>query len=135
MAFLAFDSGFGPGFGAARSGAAPCIDWIDRNQLARRNPSPDEFKLVLGRRYERVKKTIPNPDGAGGKSGKIVGYQNDTDQSGKTRQHLAKEHGVGEATVQRAARYARAVETVKQIDPDIEEKIHAKEAPPSGLTS
>lgn len=105
-------------------------DWIDRNQLSRRNLSPDEFKLVLGRRYERVKKTIPNPDGAGGKSGKIVGYQNDTGQSGKTRQRLAKEHGVGEATVQRAARYARAVETVKQIDPDIEEKIHAKEAPP-----
>lgn len=130
MAFLAFDSGFGPGFGAARSGAAPCIDWIDRNQLARRNPSPDEFKLVLGRRYERIAKRP-------GERTDLTSDQIDRRLKSPctSRQRLAKEHGVGEATVQRAARYARAVETVKQIDPDIEEKIHAKEAPPSGLTS
>ena len=32
------------------------LDWIDANQLGRRNLSPDAFKLLLGRRYNRAKK-------------------------------------------------------------------------------
>src|SRR5690606_19904108 len=31
-------------------------DWIDANQLGRRNLTPDAFKLLVGRRYLRLKK-------------------------------------------------------------------------------
>jgi len=45
------------------------MDWIDRNQLARRNLSPEAFKLALGRRYNRTKK---NHGGAREASGQNV---------------------------------------------------------------
>src|SRR5579859_7422912 len=32
------------------------LDWIDGNQLGRRNLTPQQFELALGRRYERMKR-------------------------------------------------------------------------------
>jgi hypothetical protein len=60
--------------------------------LGRRNLTPDAFRLLLGRRYNRTKKRVPNPEGAGGKSGKIVKAQNDPKQN--TAETLAAQHGV-----------------------------------------
>lgn len=103
-------------------------DWIDANQLGRRNLTPDQTALLLGRRYNRAKKRIPNPHGAGGRSGKIVRDQSDPQQS--TAERLGTEHGVGQATVKRAGQYAAAVDRVKSIDPEIESKVSAGTAPP-----
>ncbi len=86
------------------------------------NLSPDQFRLALGRRYERAKKKVTNPKGLGGRAGKVDADRNGQKQTGSTRKRLAKEHGVGEGTVQRAAKFARSVETVKQVDPEIEAK-------------
>ena len=91
-------------------------DWIDKNQLGRRNLTPDDFKLILGRRYNRMKKAVPNPEGVGGKSGKIVNGQNDHQQ---TAERLAVEHGVSERTVRRAGKFAGAVDEVKTQNPDL----------------
>ena len=33
------------------------MDWMDANQLGRRNITPDQFTLLLGRRYNRAKKS------------------------------------------------------------------------------
>ena len=61
-------------------------DWIDSNQLARRNLTPDQASLLRGRRYNRVKTA-----GHGAKTG----YQNDT-QNIQTADRLAKEtRGIG----------------------------------------
>ena len=40
------------------------MDWMDANQLGRRNITPDQFTLLLGRRYNRAKKA-QNDGGAG----------------------------------------------------------------------
>jgi len=109
-------------------GRDEAADWMDRNQLGRRNLHPDAFTLLLGRRYNRAKKAVPNPEGAGGKSGKIVGGQNVHQQ--KTAEKLAKEHGVDEKTVRRAGQFAESVEKAKAIDPDIEAKVSSGKAPP-----
>lgn len=84
-----------------RDGAA---DWIDRNQLGRRNLSKQDYKLLLGRRYNRAKKAVSNPDG-----------KNQHDEVGgqivhqpKTAEKLAKEHGVDEKTVRRAGKFQEA---------------------------
>jgi len=106
-------------------------DWIDRNQLGRRNLTPSQMKELIGRRYNRAKKPVPNPQGVGGKSGKIVKDQNDPQQS--TAERLGKEHGVSPATVKRAGKFAEAVEKVKPIDPDIEQKVMAGTAPPKAV--
>lgn len=86
-------------------------DWIDKNQLGRRNLSPDDFRIILGRRYNRQKKQ---------QSGR-----SDRDLSGgqfvhpKTAESLAEEHGVNEKTVRRAGQFAEAVDAVTKEQPDL----------------
>jgi len=79
------------------------MDWIDRTQLARRNLTPDQFTMVLGRLYNRLKRQGARTDRTSG--------QNDqkSEQATKgetTAERLAREHGVSEATVRRAGRRA-----------------------------
>ena len=70
-------------------------DWIDKNQLGRRNLTPDQMSLLRGRRYNRAKKA---QGGTGANQYKQKG-QNDT--SANTADRLAKEHGVSPATIKR----------------------------------
>ena len=87
--------------------------WIILNQLGRRNVSPDVAAKLRGMLYISRKKSVTNPEGIGGKSNKIVGYQNDTQQSeGKTHEVVAKETGVSPATIMRDAAYAEACDTL-----------------------
>ena len=68
-------------------------DWIDRNQLGRRNLTPDQMSLIRGRRYNRAKKTH------GGQLPREGIDQNEPSLS--TADRLAKEHGVSAATIKR----------------------------------
>jgi hypothetical protein len=88
-------------------------DWMDANQLGRRNLSKDQYTLLLGRRYNRTKKKVTNPDGIGGKANKIDDGKSCHQQSQTTAQKLAKEYGVSEKTVRNAGEYAEAVEKLK----------------------
>jgi N6-adenosine-specific RNA methylase IME4 len=103
-------------------GRDEAADWMDRNQLGRRNLHPDAFTLLLGRRYNRAKKA------EAGRSGRTFGVsKSDTP---KTAERLGKEHGVSATTVRNAGRFAESVEKTKAIDPDIESKVSAGKAPP-----
>jgi hypothetical protein len=62
-----------------------------RNQLGRRNLSPVDFKLALGRRYNRSKKA-KNDGGAG--TPKTSVDQNDPQLHESTAAKLATQHGV-----------------------------------------
>lgn len=73
-------------------------DWIDRNQLGRRNLSKQDYKLLLGRRYNRAKKQGERTDITSGKSC----------QKSTTAERLAKEHGVTEKTVRNAGKFQSA---------------------------
>jgi hypothetical protein len=81
-------------------------DWIDRNQLGRRNLSKQDYKLLLGRRYNRAKKSQGAPEGnenaAENKVEKVTTL--------KTAERLAKEHGVNEKTVRNAGKFQAAAE-------------------------
>ena len=74
-------------------------DWIDRNQLGRRNLSKQDYKLLLGRRYNRAKK-------ANGGDRKSEGQNAPVKE--RTSAKLAKEHGVDEKTVRRAGKFQEA---------------------------
>ena len=88
-------------------------DWIDRNQLGRRNLTPDAFKLLLGRRYNRRKKA------AGGRADReLSGDQNDLP---KTADLLAAEYGVSAPTVKRAGKFAEEVERTPALKAAIAE--------------
>lgn len=84
---------------ASRDEAA---DWIDRNQLGRRNLSRQDYKLLLGRRYNRAKKA------EGGRADRNFGEGKLS--TPKTAEKLAKEHGVDEKTVRRAGQFQAAAE-------------------------
>jgi len=73
-------------------------DWIDRNQLGRRNLSKQDYKLLLGRRYNRAKKQHGGKREASGPNVHLP----------KTAERIAKEHGVDEKTVRRAGQFQAA---------------------------
>jgi len=90
-------------------------DWIDANQLGRRNLSADQASLLRGRRYNRTKKA------AHGRADRnFWGGQNDPP---KTADRLAAQHGVSARTINRDGAFATAVENVKAADPEIERKV------------
>lgn len=81
-------------------------DWIDANQLGRRNLHPDQMSLLRGRRYNRTKKAV---GGTGAnqfkQSGQNVHFP-------KTAESLAVQHGVDEKTIRRDGKFAEAVEVL-----------------------
>jgi hypothetical protein len=91
------------------------INWILRNQLARRNLTADQFALYLGKLYNVEK---PKQGGTGANQ-----HGAQTGHSVRSARQLAQEHGVSEKTVRRAGEFAEAVEKVKKADPDIEAKV------------
>ena len=74
------------------------MDWIDKNQIARRNLSPDDFRLAVGRLYNRTKKAH---GGERVSSGQNVHMP-------RTAETIARESGVDERTVRRAGKLAEA---------------------------
>lgn len=76
-------------------------DWIDRNQLGRRNLTQQQASLLRGRRYNRTKK---DHGGDRRSSGQNVHL--------KTAESLAAEHGVDEKTIRRDGEFAEAVKTL-----------------------
>jgi len=94
-------------------------DWIDANQLGRRNLNPDAAALLRGRRYNRTKKA--EHDGGKGKS--RSGGQSDPHL--RTADALAAQHGVSPRTVKRDGEFAAAVDELKATEPEIEQRINA----------
>lgn len=85
-------------------GRDEAADWIDRNQLGRRNLSKQDYKLLLGRRYNRAKKAVGAPEG----------NSNASENKGakpaplKTAAKIASDHGVSERTVHNAGKFQAA---------------------------
>jgi protein gp37 len=92
-------------------------DWIDRNQLHRRNLNPNGASLLRGRIYNRTKKTMAE-------AGAMKGKASDKLSEAQTAKELATDYGVTSRTIERDGQFARAVETVKAADPTIEQRVH-----------
>ena len=91
------------------------LDWMDCHQLGRRNLTPDARRLLLGRRYNRLKLSNAEAGALGGASdGQNV------HRLGATSERLAQEHGVDEKTVRRAGDFAAEVEADPELQAAIE---------------
>lgn len=77
-------------------------DWIDSNQLGRRNLTPEQAQFLLGRRYNRAKRQGERTDLTSRQSGERL----------STSARLAEQHGVAARTVERAGEFANAIETL-----------------------
>ncbi|MCX7048167.1 MAG: hypothetical protein NTX50_22125 [Candidatus Sumerlaeota bacterium] len=94
-------------------------DWIDKNQLGRRNLAHDAISNIRGRIYNRTKKSVGKP------AGTILGQSEPISSAEK----LGKEFGVSADTIKRDGQFAAAVETLKPVVPDIEKRVMAGTAP------
>jgi len=101
-------------------------DWIDRNQLGRRNLAPDQWNLIMGRVYNRTKAGHGGDRKSKAQNGTLIEKRSEQ----TTAETVGKDFGVSKNTVKRAGKFADAVETIKKIDPGIEKKIITKLAPP-----
>jgi N6-adenosine-specific RNA methylase IME4 len=91
-------------------------DWIDKNQLGRRNLTADAFTLLLGRRYNRAKQSKAQ---AVQKARQAVIKMI---TAFKTADKLAAEHGVGSATVRRAGKFAEEVDRTPELKQAVGER-------------
>ena len=94
------------------------MDWIDKNQLGRRNLTKEDFTLIIGRRYNRMKKSK-----GGDKKSDEAKSKCQNDPLISTAEVIAEEHGVSAPTVKRAGKFADAVEHVESM-PEAEEMTH-----------
>jgi len=92
--------------------------WVLANQLGRRNLTDEQRTYVIGKLYEMQKlNPLENlKQRRGAKSAPRLG-------SHATAKALASVVKAGERTVRRASEFATAVERIKEIDPQVAEKI------------
>ena len=101
------------------------IAWICRNQLGRRNLSPEQKRYLLGKQYEAEKKAAKifrgNQYTLAKKSG---GAHDDNHHSGKkTCDRIAEENGVSKDTVIRSSKYMKGVEIAEELMPGLKQSI------------
>lgn len=102
------------------------FDWMYGNQLGRRNLTLEQKTYLIGKQYEARKHTH---GGTGANQYTVL----QSDQSGHTahgriRDQIAKEHGIGQGTVQRAEIYAKGIDAIRESEPELADKILKSEA-------
>lgn len=82
------------------------LDWVDKNQLGRRNLTDEERTLTVGRVYQRMR----DHRAAVRVSGDTSGEQ----QKGKTANQVAEDWNMSPATVKRSSDFASAIGKLKE---------------------
>ena len=102
------------------------VVWICRNQLGRRNLTPEQKKYLIGIQYKAEKKShggergvTHDEKGLFTSSGQNVHLRSDE----KTSERIAAENNVNEKYVRRAEQYADGIDLADEIDPGIRKEI------------
>ena len=106
------------------------IAWICKNQLGRRNLTPEQKKYLIGKQYEAEKSSHGASRFQGNQYSKVVsGHFVHSPQ--KTSERIAQENGVNEKYVRRAEHFAKGVDIADEVDPGIRQEILAGEIKPT----
>ena len=84
-------------------------EWIIKNQLGRRNLSPDDYSLLVGMLFNQRKMTQGGDRKSKGQNGPLK----------NTAEQVAAETGVSPRTVKRAGKLAAKVEEIQQAEPEL----------------
>lgn len=93
--------------------------WVLKNQLGRRNLSDFQFKLLVGQEYELEKKL----HGGDRKSEEFQESIRQSDGMKETAERLAAEHNISPRTVKRSADLYKTVEAIKEVAPEVAQKL------------
>ena len=100
------------------------IVWICKNQLGRRNLTPEQKKFLIGKQAEaekQIKSFHGNQYTLASESG-LVQNEPDHPKHG-SRSKVAAEHGTSESYVYRAEQFAKGVEAAEEAVPGVQEEI------------
>ena len=84
--------------------------WIINNQFGRRNLSADQMSYLRGKQYQSQRQDRTNNLA----QNRITPPKGQNDPSGNTAECLARQHRVSQKTIQRDARYAKAIDTIAE---------------------
>ena len=100
------------------------IAWICKNQLGRRNLTPQQFKYLIGLQYE-AEKCSSNYNGNRFTSlDKSRCVQNEhTYKPERTAERIARENNLSGSYVRRAAHFAKGVDAADETEPGIKQEI------------
>ena len=100
------------------------LAWICKNQLGRRNLTPEQKKYLIGKQYEAEKATHGARDGfRGNQYSDLVKGQKDHLPKMTTRERIAKETNTSDSYVRRAEEYANALDLADEAVPGIKNEI------------
>lgn len=108
------------------------IVWICKNQLGRRNLTPEQKKYLIGKQYEAEKKSHGVNDGFRGNQHDLVSAENRHLPVGmQTCARIAKESGVGKTYVKDAEQYAKGIDAAEEAIPGIKQRVLSGEVKPT----
>ena len=96
------------------------LAWICKNQLGRRNLTPEQKLFLIGKQYEAEKSSHGEARKESHDENGRFHRSSQTDNSGeamKTCERIAEENGVSKATVLRASKYMKGVEIAESLIP------------------
>ena len=101
------------------------LAWICKNQLGRRNLTPEQKYYLMGKQYEAEKAA----HGGDRKSSdaKSSSLNANLIDSTKTCDRIAEENGVSKDTVIRASHYTRGIDIADNLSPGIKQKVFSGE--------
>ena len=105
------------------------IIWICKNQLGRRNLTPEQKKDLIGKQYEAEKSAK-----GGDRKSKV---SQSTGQNGPlidehpTRKRIAAENGVNDSFVKRAEQFSKGVDAAEEAVPGTRQKVLSGEVKPT----
>ena len=105
------------------------IIWICKNQLGRRNLTPEQKKYLIGKQYEAEKSAK-----GGDRKSKV---SQSTGQNGPlidehpTRKRIAAENGVNDSFVKRAEQFSKGVDAAEEAVPGTRQKVLSGKVKPT----
>lgn len=108
------------------------IIWICKNQLGRRNLTPEQKKYLIGKQYEAEKMSHGANDGFRGNQYDLVSAEKRHLPTGtQTCARIAKENSVGKTYVKDAEHYAKGIDAAEEAVPGTKQKVLSGEVKPT----
>ena len=105
------------------------IIWICKNQLGRRNLTPEQKKYLIGKQYEAEKLNHGGDQKSNLK--KSTGQNGQSIDKRWTRRRIADENGVNDSFVKRAEQFSKGVDAAEEAVPGTRQKVLSGEVKPT----
>ena len=110
------------------------IIWICKNQLGRRNLTPEQKKYLIGKQYEAEKMKLGVDHGNSRSSNGTFSPNSQNGDLGNSRttcKKIAAENGISKNTVLRAEQFSKGVDAAEEAVPGTRKKVLSGEVKPT----